>query len=129
MGNSYERRRYKRLPTELKIEIDTLYRQDNEFIKNINADIEVFDISKNGIGFASGARLPKNYYFDCTIGLGGDDYFRAVIKIVRVGNEQDGKNSYGAEFVGLAPFLASKIDNYERKINGEESAGYMFFDI
>lgn len=119
MQNSYERRRHRRLPIDLNIEVDRLFKQDNEVVDNINADIEVFDISKTGIGFVSEVVLPKDYYFDCTIGLGEKDFFRAVIKIVRVHKLDDNKISYGAEFVGLAQFLASKIDDYEKKLKGE----------
>lgn len=120
MQNSYERRRYKRLPIDLKLEVNKLYKQDNMILEGINADIEVFDISKTGIGFLSKAELPIDYYFDCTIGLGEDDFFRAVIKIVRVVKMDDEYTRYGAEFVGLAQFLAVKVDNYEKKLKGEQ---------
>lgn len=126
MQNSYERRRNKRLPIEMNLEVNKLYRQDNEVIDSINADIEVFDISKTGIGFVSEATLPMGYYFDSKIVLGEDDFFRAVIKIVRIKEIGDGKISYGAEFVGLAQFLASKIDSYEKRINGDDSLDFHF---
>lgn len=126
MQNAYERRRYKRLPIELKFEVDKIFKQDNDVIENINADIEVFDISKTGIGFISCADLPKDYYFDCTIGLGEKDFFRTVIKIVRIHEIEDGKNSYGAEFVGLAQFLAAKVDAYEKTLRGEGEMEYKF---
>ncbi len=41
----------KRLPIKLIIDIDKLFRQDNEIISDINESIEVVDISKRGIGF------------------------------------------------------------------------------
>ena len=127
MQNAYERRRYKRLPIELNFEVDKIFKQDNDVIENINADIEVFDISKTGIGFLSSADLPKDYYFDCTIGLGEKDFFRTVIKIVRI-HKVDGsdKTCYGAEFVGLAQFLAAKVDAYEKSLRGEDGMEYKF---
>ena len=46
-----EMRREKRWPIELQLEISSLFKQDNVKVENINAPIEVFDVSKAGIGF------------------------------------------------------------------------------
>ncbi|MDF2804904.1 MAG: PilZ protein [Anaerocolumna sp.] len=53
-----DRRRYKRLPIELHLEVDEVFKQDYVVIKDLNASVSVFDISKNGIGFISEASLP-----------------------------------------------------------------------
>lgn len=112
-----ERRRYRRLPIELSLEVDEVFKQDYVVIKNLGASISVFDISKNGIGFLSEAILPIGYYFRGKINLGGDDFFYVVIQIVRVSVIDEKQNVFGAEFVGLAPFLADKVDQYEKKLN------------
>lgn len=111
-----ERRRYKRLPIELSLEVDEIFKQDNVIIKNIGASISVFDISRNGIGFLSEADLPLGYYFRGTINFGNGDFFRVVIQIVRTGGFEGNMKNYGAEFVGLAPFLADKVDKYEKTL-------------
>lgn len=111
-----DRRRYKRLPIELHLEVDEVFKQDNVVIKNLNASVSVFDISRSGIGFISEASLPLGYYFRARINLGNGDFFYGVIQIVRA-NLKDGKNIYGAEFVGLAPFLADKVDAYEKSLD------------
>lgn len=111
-----ERRRYKRLPIELHLEVDEVFKQDYVFIKNLNASVSVFDISKSGIGFISKASLPLHYYFRGRINLGDGDFFYVVLQIVRIQPGEDGKTIYGAEFVGLAPFLANKVDKYEKKL-------------
>ena len=86
-------------------------------IEDVDAEISVIDISKSGIGFISKAKLPIDYYFDGKIRLAGNDYFYAVVHIVHGEVQEDGKgNCYGAEFVGLAPFLANKIDDYEASL-------------
>ena len=54
-----DRRRYKRLPIELHLEVDEVFKQDYVFIKNLNASVSVFDISRSGIGFISKASLPQ----------------------------------------------------------------------
>ncbi|MCI8407797.1 MAG: PilZ domain-containing protein [Lachnospiraceae bacterium] len=112
-----ERRQYKRLPIELDLEIKKVYKQDYVVIEDVDAEISVFDISKSGIGFVSKAKLPIDFYFDGKIKLGDIDYFYAVIHIVRGEVNANGEgNAYGAEFVGLAPFLANKIDDYEKNM-------------
>jgi hypothetical protein len=117
MQESKERRRYKRLPIELNLEVDEVFKQDYVVIKNLNASISVFDISKNGVGFISEATLPIGYYFRGRINLGNEDFFHVVIQIVRASIHDDNQILYGAEFVGLAPFLADKVDQYEKKLN------------
>lgn len=114
--NSNERRRYKRLPIELSLEVDEIFKQDNVIVKDIKASITVCDISRSGIGFVSEANLPIGYYFRGNIYFGNGDFFRVVIKIVRTGLVEGNQKLYGAEFVGLAPFLADKVDHYERSL-------------
>lgn len=112
-----ERRRYKRLPIELRLEVDEVFKQDNIIINNVGASISVFDISRSGIGFVSKASLPTGYYFRGMINLGNNDFFRVVIQIVRTTDAEDNQKVYGAEFVGLAPFLADKVDKYEKSLH------------
>jgi hypothetical protein len=115
-----ERRRYKRLPIELSLEVDEIFKQDNIIIQDIGASISVFDISRSGIGFVSEASLPIEYYFRGTIDFGYGDFFRVVIQIVRTSDIGENKKVYGAEFVGLAPFLADKVDKYEKSLLKEK---------
>ncbi|NLK29374.1 MAG: PilZ domain-containing protein [Clostridiales bacterium] len=112
-----DRRRYKRLPINLHLEVNEIFKQDYVIIKDINTSAFVFDISKSGIGFISEAELPIDYYFTALINLGRGDFFRCVIRIVRASHMSKNRWVYGAEFVGLAPFLADKVDKYERYLN------------
>jgi hypothetical protein len=114
-----DRRRYKRLPIELHLEVDEVFKQDHIVIKDLNASVSVFDISKSGIGFLSEASLPLGYYFRGRINLGDGDFFYVVLQIIRAQTD-NGKKVYGAEFVGLAPFLADKVDKYEKRLNRGE---------
>jgi hypothetical protein len=116
-----DRRRYRRLHIELHLEVDEVFKQDYIVIKDLNASVLVFDISKNGIGFISEASLPLGYYFRGRINLGDGDFFYVVIQIVRAHITENNSKVYGAEFVGLAPFLADKVDKYEKKLNKEET--------
>ncbi len=111
-----DRRKYKRLPMELELEVHEVFKQDNIVIKDLNASVTVFDISRTGIGFISDASLPLSYYFRGRINLGAEDFFHVVIHIIWA-QVNEGKKIYGAEFVGLAPFLADKVDKYEKGLS------------
>jgi hypothetical protein len=113
-----DRRKYKRLPIELHLEVDEVFKQDYVVIKDLNALVTVFDISKSGIGFICKADLPHGYYFQGRINLGSSDFFDVVIRVVQFHNDGESK-VYGAEFVGLAPFLADKVDKYEKSLEHE----------
>lgn len=114
-----ERRKYKRLPIELEIEVDKLFRQDNEIIEGFNKSIEVVNISKTGIGFLCAQEFPLEYYFNAKIEFSEKQFFYCVIKIIR--KEKVGEGFFfGCEFVGLAEFLSKKVDEYELLIEGQE---------
>jgi c-di-GMP-binding flagellar brake protein YcgR len=115
-SDNRDRRKYKRLPIELHLEIDELFKQDYVVVKNLSALVSVIDISRSGIGFISEASLPLSYYFRGRINLDHKDFFYVVIQIVRVELTEDNRNMYGAEFVGIAPFLADKVDKYEKML-------------
>jgi hypothetical protein len=118
-----DRRRYKRLPIELHLEVDEIFKQDYVVIKDLNASVSVFDISRSGIGFISEASLPLGYYFRGRINLGDNDFFYVVIQIVRAHITENNVKVYGAEFIGLAPFLADKVDKYEKKLINRNDEG------
>ncbi len=112
-----ERRRYNRLPVDIYIHVDSLYREGKEALEEINKDIEVIDISKGGIGFVTTVELPLNFFFNARISLGEDRSFYSVLKIIRTRYEKEqALYHYGCEFVGLADILTHYIDDYEENI-------------
>lgn len=113
----YDKRRSKRLPVELNLEISSLFKQDNVKVTNINEPIEVFNVSKTGIGFRSKGELPIDYYFNACIQLGGPlSKLYTVVKIIRKEDTDEGYTIYGCEFVGMASVLNYIFDEYESKI-------------
>lgn len=116
-NDAKNRRKYKRLPIELHLEVDEVFKQDYIVIKDLNASVSVFDISRCGIGFLSEASLPLGYYFRGRINLGDDDFIYVVLQIVRAHISECNNMVYGAEFIGLASFLADKVDKYEKKLD------------
>ncbi len=111
-----ERRKAKRMPITLSLEISNLFKQDNIRVSNLHAPIEVTDISKTGIGFITTSILPMDFYFSANINL-GTDTLRSVVKIVRSQPLENDTINYGCEFVGMADVLSYLFDEYEDKIS------------
>ena len=111
-----ERRRHKRLPIKIDLAINELFRQDNEIIEDIDIEAFVINISKTGIGLECRSVIPISYYFDARIDFSDKEFFYCVLKIVRIEDHED-YYVYGCEFIGLAEFLADKVDMYEKKLS------------
>lgn len=115
-----EKKRFKRIPIDIKLTISDLFKQDNVNIKNIDAPIVVKNISKTGIGFETEAVLPLGYYFNSKIELGNkESSLYSVVQIVR-SEERDGKVFYGCQFVGKADILDFIFDEYDEEFEIEE---------
>lgn len=119
--SNYEKRRSKRLPVNLELEISSLFKQDNIRVNHIDAPIEVMNISKSGIGFRSKSQLPIDFYFNAKITLGdSDSSLYTVVRIIRIEKSEQEYYIYGCEFVGLAPVLSYIFDEYEEKLKSEQ---------
>jgi len=115
-----DRRKAKRMPVILSLEIINLYKQDNVLVNNLHAPIDVTDISKSGIGFSSESILPIGYYFNANINLGNDDTLHCVVEIVRFQPGEGKENIYGCEFVGMAAVLSYIFDEYDKRMTNDE---------
>ena len=113
-----EKRRYRRLPISLKLEVSEVFKQDNTVIKDLNAEIEVFDISKNGIGFTTTTLIPEGYYFNATMTLtNSEQKLMTVVKILHRAELSDGKYRYGCEFTGMAGIFDFVFKEYEQFVD------------
>lgn len=122
--STYEKRRSKRYPIDLKLEISSLFKQDNVRVNHIDAPIEVVNISKMGIGFQSKCQLPIDFYFNAKLTLGdSDSNLYAVVRIMRIEKIDSETYMYGSEFIGLAPVLSYIFDEYEEKLNEAQEDG------
>lgn len=111
-----EKRRVKRLPVEMELEISSLFKQNHVNVELDNASIEVVDISTLGIGFVSKSVLPAGYYFNTRLYLGDETAaLYCVVKIIRVQELEDGLIRYGCEFVGFPSILNCIIEEYGEK--------------
>ncbi len=111
-----ERRRAKRLPVTLTLEICNLYKQDYVQVSDLHAPIEVINISQTGIGFRSKSILPIGYYFNANINLGTEDTLHSVVEIIRAQVEED-ETIYGCQFVGMADVLSYVFEDYDKRLN------------
>lgn len=114
-----ERRKAKRLPVTLTLEICNLYKQDYVQVSDLHAPIEVVNVSQTGIGFRTKSVLPIGYYFNASINLGTEDTLHSVVEIIR--SKEDGDEIiYGCEFVGMADVLSYVFDDYDKRIQEAE---------
>lgn len=107
-----ERRKNKRFPLNITINIHELYKQDNVKIDDLDEALEVVDISKSGLGFVCAHELPVDFYFNAKIMIENEKFFFTVLKIIRVEHVED-KFQYGCEFVGLADILSNAIEDLD----------------
>ena len=110
-----EKRKYKRLPISLKLDVSEIFKQDNDVIRDLNAEIEVFDISKAGIGFTTSSYIPEGYYFNATITFNtSEQKILTVVKILHRSQLSENQYRYGCEFTGLASIFDSFFEEYEQ---------------
>lgn len=121
MGEGIEKRRYKRIKADLKLNVSSLFQQNNVLISNIDSPINVVNVSKGGISFIAKSILPIDFYFNAALQLGDEeDILFCVVKIIRCMPIPDSDEySYGCQFVGMAPVLGYIFDEYEEKIEKE----------
>ena len=106
-----EMRKEKRWPAKLQLEISSLFKQDNVKVENINAPIEVIDVSKAGIGFKTESVLPVGYYFNARLELGVDSALNCVVRIIRQ-QDKDDYFVYGCEIIGAASIMDYVVNDY-----------------
>lgn len=112
-----EKRRLKRLPIELTLDVSEVFKQDNEVIQDLNTEIHVFDITKLGIGFTTPTYIPEGYYFNATIILKpSEQKILTVVKILHREKLEGDRYRYGCEFTGLASIFDFVFDEYEHSL-------------
>lgn len=110
-----EHRRSKRMAISMSLEVSSLFKQDNVKVENLNAPIEIQNVSKSGIGFSTKSVLPIGYYFNARLEFPDNgEALNCVVRIVRQGKTQDGNHFYGCEFVGMASVFDYIFDDVEK---------------
>lgn len=111
-----EQRKAKRVKFTMHLEVSSLFKQDNVKVENLNAPIEIQNISKSGIGFLSDSVLPIGYYFNACLRFEKmNEELKCVIRIVRHSKTPEGRSFYGCEFVGMASVFDYIFDDVEKE--------------
>lgn len=105
-----EKRRYERLPIDVKVELERIDQGETTTVKYLTVDVT--DLSRNGIGFTSKTELKKDAMLKANITIWTKEVLPAIFKIVRV-SEDGGVWHYGAIFVGMREQDALKIQIYQ----------------
>ena len=114
----HEKRKYERLPIKLTLEVSNLFKQDGVKIDALDTEIEVFDISKAGIGFMSDTNLPVDYYFNAALEFETtDEIILSVVKILYMAPLGNNSYRYGCEFVGLPSMYDHIFEEYAANIS------------
>lgn len=115
-----EKRGSKRYPASIRLEVSELFKQGNIKVENIDAPLEVINISRTGLGIRTKSILPLGYYFNAKLEMGSSEAsLYCVVKIIRVSPDTDGIPVYGCEFVGMAPVLNFLFEDYEKRLDAE----------
>lgn len=117
MSDYTEKRRAKRIPVELRLDISSLFRQNHDLVNDVHAPIEVVNVSKTGIAFKTSSVLPLGYYFNAKLHLmeQEDANFYCVVKIIRQELQEDESKLYGCEIIGFPSILEYVFDELEEK--------------
>ena len=102
-----ERRRTNRRTLESKLLIKRLDGWGQE-----DAQIEITDVSKTGIGFSCNKLLDIGAVYESFLRIWTQEVIHAFVEIVRI--EKTGQNySYGAIFIGMPESEAARIEAYD----------------
>ena len=80
-------------------------------------EVEIVNISKDGLAFISGEKVELNTYYDTTITLWTKEKFQTVIEVIRMEDFDENQTLYGCRFIGIMPSDQLKIQIYEM-VNG-----------
>ncbi|SFB02004.1 PilZ domain-containing protein [Acetitomaculum ruminis DSM 5522] len=115
-----EKRKSRRLPVKINLTISDLFNQDNSSIKDLDSNIEVINVSKNGIGFVSECVLPDNFYFNAEIELDCvSSTIYTVVKIIRSQVIDKDNYMYGAVFDDISSENAEILEKFSSAVNSD----------
>lgn len=110
-----EKRKSKRLDIDVKIKLNSVKNLKNVTNMNKdNIDVNLVNISRDGLAFKSSEELKLNTFYDVNIVLWTKETFKSVIEIVRMENpDNEDEILYGCRFIGIKPADQLKIQIYE----------------
>lgn len=88
--------------------------------KNNPVTIEVFDISKSGIGFLCAEQLVIGAVYEMHLTLWTKEVIHGFFEVVRVELKPDKRLAYGAIFIGMAEVDIGRIEAYRNIMQTED---------
>ena len=112
MSEVQEKRKSKRIGINVKIKLQKVSNNLIAFgLKEF--EVNVVNISKDGMAFRTKERLALNSFYDTQVVLWTKESFDTVIEIVRMENFGEEETLYGCRFVGISAADQFKIDVYQ----------------
>ena len=102
-----EKRKSRRTDVNVYISLRQL---DDKYVSGYagdTVDVNVINISKDGMAFKSDYKFKPNTYYDTIVILA------TVIEIIRMSNSGDTETTYGCRFVGISKEDQFKIEVYQ----------------
>ncbi len=99
-----DKRRNKRLPIDVTIKLKQVKQGNEQYASTMpkeEFEVELVNVSKDGIAFKAKENLMLNTYFDAHLVLWAKEDFECVIEIVRMENTGQDKTLYGCRFIGI----------------------------
>lgn len=103
-----ERRKQKRIELDARLFVKRLDENGEEE----ELKVEVYDVSKSGIGFRCNEALTIGAVYDCDLTLWTKDVIHAFIEIVRI-EKNDSSFFYGGIFIGMPEMDLKRIEIYD----------------
>ncbi len=114
MPEIQEKRKSRRMGINVKIKLQKVTDSPMTYgLKEEEFEVNVVNISKDGMAFRTKERLALNSFYDTKVVLWTKESFDTVIEIVRMENFGEEETLYGCRFVGIAAADQFKIDVYQ----------------
>ena len=108
-----EHRKSKRTGMNVKIKLRTIQSEEITAASDEEIEVDVVNISKEGMGFKTQKVLAFNGLYDTVIVLSNGERFSSIIKIIRMENDGEPETVYGCHFVGINGADQFKIDVFQ----------------
>lgn len=105
-----EKRGSRRMSLSARILVKNM---NNSSPKTEEVEIDVQDVSVTGVGFICNIPLMMGAIYETNLIIWTKEVIHAFLKIVRLGETNDGRYICGAIFIGLSDIDAKRIEVYD----------------
>ena len=108
-----DKRKSKRTDIDVTIKLKEIRGNYPVGLSKAEMSVDVVNVSKDGIAFASKEILALNAVYDTNVVLANGEQFEAIIEIVRMESTGGAETLYGCRFIGINSEDQFKIDVYQ----------------